>query len=316
MAEGEATALERRKRELIARHGPWTAHNVYLDHGVFTIGRRVAGQEVRVGPLVQLAADMLGGLEGRRVLDLACMEGLFAIEFGRRGANVLGIEGREGHVARASFAREAIGLQNVEFRHGDVRSVSIEDREFDLVLALGILYHLDSEDLFGFVRRLPELTRLAVIIDTHYALRAEESWKHEGSTYSGISVREHDPTDSAEERERQAGSSLDNVASTWLTKPSLFNLLADVGFTSVFEARVPAMYPNWDRVVLVALRGEPVGGVASAPQLVGDGRRWTEDASVTPSPQQARGARLARKGLAAIPGPVRRRVLRRRRLEP
>ncbi len=313
MGTDAAAALERRKQELIAEFGPWSAHNIYLGHGVFTIGGRVVGQETRLRPLLQVASDVLGGIEDRTILDLACMEGLFAIEFARQGAKVLGVDGRQGHVARAAFAAEAIGLENVEFRQGDVREFNADGKQFDLVLALGILYHLDAPDVFEFVHAFHGLAGRAAIIDTHYALRAEETWNYEGSTYSGISIREHDPTDSAEERERAAGSSLDNVASAWLTKPSLFNLLGDAGFTSVYELVVPVTYAGWDRTVLLALKGEEHGSALSAPQLGDDRVRWSEDTKVEPSPQQARGGRIARRMLAAVPSPLRKKILRHRR---
>ena len=81
-----------------------------------------------------------GHLDDISVLDLACAEGAHSIEFAAAGAKrVLGIEGRQIYVDRATFVAEAYGLNNVSFRLGDVRAISAEDPgTFDVVLFLGI----------------------------------------------------------------------------------------------------------------------------------------------------------------------------------
>jgi hypothetical protein len=43
----DAAGLQRRKQEVAARWGPWTAHNVHLGHGVFTIGPDPTEDDVR-----------------------------------------------------------------------------------------------------------------------------------------------------------------------------------------------------------------------------------------------------------------------------
>ena len=53
-----------------------------------------------------------------RVLDLACLEGHYAIEFGLSASRVVGIEVREANIAKARFAKEALGLDRVELRPG------------------------------------------------------------------------------------------------------------------------------------------------------------------------------------------------------
>ena len=43
-----------------------------------------------------------------RILDLACLEGQYAIEFAMQGAEVVGIEGREANIQKAIFAKISI----------------------------------------------------------------------------------------------------------------------------------------------------------------------------------------------------------------
>lgn len=105
--------LERERREVIRVHGPWTHHNVRLGDGLDTIGGDPQpSQSRRLLRLVQAVADVVDKpFEELRVLDLACHEGLNALEFGARGAEVLGIEARRDHVVKADFAKRALGLE-------------------------------------------------------------------------------------------------------------------------------------------------------------------------------------------------------------
>ena len=74
-----------------------------------------------------------------RTLDLACLEGGFAIEMARRGATAVGIEGREQAVEKAVFAARAAQLENVAFFLDDVRNLN-RDRygSFDVTFCNGI----------------------------------------------------------------------------------------------------------------------------------------------------------------------------------
>src|SRR4051812_24516142 len=145
--------MQNQKDAIIQKYGDWTAHNIHLGDGAYTIKPAVVGDEVKLRRVVQCIEDICGGsVKGLRVLDLACLEGLYAIEFARRGANAVGIEGREANVEKARFAKRAIGLENIDFFQDDVRNLRVEKYgEFDVVLCLGILYHLDVPDVFDFI---------------------------------------------------------------------------------------------------------------------------------------------------------------------
>ena len=202
------------------------------------------------------------------MLDLACEEGLFGIEFARRGAEVLGVEGREVHVERGRFAKEALGLDNCEFVQGDVRELRPESHgTFDVVLCLGILYHFDAPDAMEFIYRLRELTTRFMILQSRIALKPKKQASFRGVTYSGTPVFEHPVKASNEQRIGRLRASLDNVEAFRLTKPSVFNLLLNAGFTSVLEVQHPRpAFRLADRVLLAAIAGEPVE-LRSAPAL-------------------------------------------------
>ncbi|MBI3796935.1 MAG: methyltransferase domain-containing protein, partial [Deltaproteobacteria bacterium] len=87
-------------------------------------------------------------LHNLRVLDLGCLEGMYALEFAQHGAQVLGIEGRLANIEKARFAKRVLGFSNCDFVQDDVRNLSLAKYgDFDVVLCCGILYHLDAPDV-------------------------------------------------------------------------------------------------------------------------------------------------------------------------
>jgi len=301
-------AVRRERAELEARRGPWTAHNIRLGDGIATLSEAPTGDEVKLRRVTQIVSDLFcGDLAGLRVLDLACLEGMYAIELARRGAEVVAIEGREANLDKARFAARVLGLE-VDFRLGDVRDLSRElHGEFDAVLCLGILYHLDADDLFPFVERLHEVTRRALVVDTGISIRAGETRAWQGHEYRGETLVEHAPESTEEERRQAVWSSLDNPSAWALTRPSLLRLLAETGFTSAYECWVPAEPAKTpERVTVVALKGEPVAELVSpAPPT---------DAAAVPErpPPGARlpGTRLWAAARLATPKPLRARIRR------
>lgn len=266
----DAKDLLEGKQKLVEKHGPWTTP-IDLGFGVTSCDPAADPTGgTRLRRIVQLAEDVAGRrLEGVKILDLACLEGMISVALARRGAAVLGIEAREGNLARACFARDALNLGNLEFVRDDVRNLSPEKHgSWEIVLCLGILYHLPGPDVFALVERVFEATGRAAIIDTHVSGRDANrkllgppvAYAHGGHTYRGRDYREFDPESRPEDRVKSVWSSLDGRPSFWPTKASLFNLLERAGFSSVMEARMPVWrgMPD-DRITLVALKGSAVG---------------------------------------------------------
>src|SRR6476620_11158911 len=255
------------KQKLIEKYGPWTAHNIHLGDSVYTISDQIRGDEVLARRILQIVFDVLPmPLSSARVLDLACLEGLYAIEFAQHGAQAVGIEIREANLAKARFVKELLGLDNLTLRKDDVRNLSFDKYgAFDTVLCLGILYHLDSPDVFDFVFRMAEVCTRCLVIDTHFSLTRQVSRTYKGKEYWGSLFNEHAADTTPEERESNVWASIDNVNSFWLTRPSLYNLLAHAGFTSVYECQNPPVWQKFeDRCTLLAIKGTPAT-VMSAP---------------------------------------------------
>jgi methyltransferase (TIGR04290 family) len=81
-------------------------------------------------------------LRGKSVLDIGCNAGFYSLEMKRRGAaHVVGVDSDESYLAQARFAAQVLGF-DVEYRELDVYDVAKLGRRFDLVLFMGVLYHL------------------------------------------------------------------------------------------------------------------------------------------------------------------------------
>ena len=267
--------------EVAERHGPWHSHNIHLGDGVWTLSDREPAEASRERRYLQVVADAAGRpVAELRVLDLACEEGSFGIELARQGASVLAVEGRSGNVARARFAAEALGLgERYEVREDDVRNVDAERHgRFDVILNIGMLYHLDAPAVFELIFALAGMCDGLMFLSTHHGRFGERRFRFRGRTYHGSLVQEHGRGDDARTRMGNLRASLDNPASVWLTRPSLYNLLADAGFSSVLELRAPRAHVGQQpgsMVNLLAFRGErfEVPHSVAGP---GEPARWPE----------------------------------------
>lgn len=248
---------------------------------------------LRMRAVLQAAADALGGdLRGARVLDLGAAEGRYAVEFARHGAEVTAIEGRRTNVEKARLVKDAQALDRLELVQADVRDLSVDVHgRFDVVLCLGLLYHLDGEAAVRLVHAVADAARRVAVFGTQVAVAPSASFSVGGRTYWGRRVREFDPGADAEEQERLHRSALGNPESFWLTRASLFNLLSDAGFSSVAELQLPRFAKRVDDVTLIAFRGSPRALVSVAGAADLGPARWPERERFRPHPAQSwRGA--------------------------
>jgi tRNA (mo5U34)-methyltransferase len=119
--------------------GEWF-HNMDLG-GVQTAPHHFLGDYPRI-KWERFAHVVPKDLRGKTVLDVGCNAGFYAIEMKRRGAErVLGIDTDEAYLAQARFAAQVSGL-DVELRNMSVYEVGLLREKFDLVIFMGVLYHL------------------------------------------------------------------------------------------------------------------------------------------------------------------------------
>ncbi|MBC7930843.1 MAG: DUF1698 domain-containing protein, partial [Rubrivivax sp.] len=145
---------------------PWF-HRIDLGGGLYTKTESVMGEPVDhpAGPWETIRNCIPETLSGKSVLDVGCNAGFYAIEAKRRGAaRVLGVDGQRQHVRQAVFVRKALGL-DIEYRRMNVYELSRRNAgEFDITLALGLLYHL--KHLVLALENLYEVTREMLVVET------------------------------------------------------------------------------------------------------------------------------------------------------
>jgi tRNA (mo5U34)-methyltransferase len=112
----------------VRRLGPWF-HNLDLA-GVQTAPEHFLGDYPRV-KWQRFAHAIPDNLEGKTVLDIGCNGGFYSI----------GIDSDDDYLLQARLAAEICGVE-IELRKLSVYDVGALAEEFDVVLFMGVLYHL------------------------------------------------------------------------------------------------------------------------------------------------------------------------------
>lgn len=251
----KADELRRERDEIVARYGPWTAQNIHLGEGVYSMGfDQGLAAERNVQRTVQLVSDLTGGdLAGLRILDLGAYECAFSIELASHGADVTAVEVRDVHVAKGEFAKRALGLDNLTIVQGDVRELhSLVRGEFDVVLCLGLIYHLAASDAVQLLKDIAHRTRRFALIEGQVSLSRKERVEIDGVEYHGKRYFED---------ERRPGSGVDMTHAFWFTRESLVRALREAGFTTAAEVRlpfVPEIEAFRDHTTMLAIKGQPM----------------------------------------------------------
>jgi tRNA (mo5U34)-methyltransferase len=134
-ASADPPAIAQRVREL----GDWF-HNLRLG-GVQTAPQHFLGDYPTV-KWRRFEHAIPADLRGWSVLDIGCNAGFYSQEMKRRGADrVLGIDTDERYLEQARYAAEIAGL-DITFRKLSVYELPLLGERFDLVLFMGVLYHL------------------------------------------------------------------------------------------------------------------------------------------------------------------------------
>lgn len=126
-------------RDRVRELGDWF-HNIDLG-GVSTAPNHFLGDYPAV-KWHRFANKLPADLRGRSVLDIGCNAGFYSIEMKRRGASrVVGIDSDPRYLAQARFAAEVTGV-SIELQQMSVYDLATWGERFDIVLFLGVLYHL------------------------------------------------------------------------------------------------------------------------------------------------------------------------------
>jgi tRNA (mo5U34)-methyltransferase len=145
-------------------------HRIELPGGIVTPG-------INASSFALSKLDLPDSFAGKSVLDIGAWDGFFSFDAARRGAaRVLATDsfvwqqetwGQSGFL----LARKALGLEKaVEDRFIDVMELSPETLggTFDVVLFLGVLYHL--KDPLGALERVSSVCNGLLVLETETAL--------------------------------------------------------------------------------------------------------------------------------------------------
>lgn len=110
----------------------------------------------------------LHDLTGKRVLEIGCGHGDFALKLLRAGASVVaGIDISDVYVADAAAKARAAGFSqgSHDFRVMDAHALQYPDDSFDLAVGHGILHHLDLDVCLAEIRRVLAPGGIALFIE-------------------------------------------------------------------------------------------------------------------------------------------------------
>ena len=135
------TAASRIRASMIQRLGPWF-HNLHLPDGTQTAPDHRLGDFPRYKWEV-LQPHIPERLDGWTALDLGCNGGFYSFELARRGARVTAIDLDDHYLEQARWAAREYGLEEtIDFRRMQVYDLAHMQERFDLVLFMGLFYHL------------------------------------------------------------------------------------------------------------------------------------------------------------------------------
>lgn len=146
MNEPDAGTDRRESRERdgddIARLAPWF-HNLHLPDGRQTAPDHFLGDFPRY-KWDELRPHLPADLAGATALDVGCNAGFYSLELARLGARVTAIDVEPRYLAQARWAARQYHLhERIDFRCMQVYDLARCDwKPFDLVLFLGVFYHL------------------------------------------------------------------------------------------------------------------------------------------------------------------------------
>ena len=153
-----------KRAEIIAGIGrlePWF-HQIELKDGITTKTESVAGEPADhpISTWKTIKKCLPEDLANKTVLDIGCNAGFYSVEAKRRNAAyVLGVDSQRLHVRQARFVNRVLGL-DLDFCRLSLYDLNpSEIGQFDVTLALGLIYHCKHlifglEKLFGVTKEL------------------------------------------------------------------------------------------------------------------------------------------------------------------
>jgi len=142
-------------------------HNIVL---IDAEGKSVQTNGSNDPHIVLQGLDLFGfphDFTGKTVLDIGCNLGFYSLAALARGAvKVVGIDVSCEYIQEASYVRDLLGISSemLEFRALDGHQLADEGEVFDIVINLGVLYHIENPMLF--LRETAKVTGEMMILES------------------------------------------------------------------------------------------------------------------------------------------------------
>lgn len=188
--------------------------------------------------LAELDAIYAGRYDGLSVLDLGAGEGAMALALWQRGVrDITCVEVRPTNVEKAKFVFGHFGV-DARIVEADVEAyLAAETRRYDVVLFMGLLYHLISP--FPVLKRIGEMAGDAMVIETVLALPTPVSFANDpqySPTPAGFFIR----------RDSAASHTAGTIdLELWPTPEGFFDLLRHGGFSTFKKAEYGPNPPHY-----------------------------------------------------------------------
>ncbi|MFO7962999.1 MAG: TIGR04290 family methyltransferase [Desulfobacterales bacterium] len=128
-------------KEEIATLAPWF-HNLHLPDGTQTAPDHRLG-DFPAFKWAEIERHIPRDLTGWSVLDIGCNAGFYSFKLASRGAEVLGIDANPHYLRQARWASDKLDPDGrIQFEKMQVYELAGRRDAFDLVLFLGVFYHL------------------------------------------------------------------------------------------------------------------------------------------------------------------------------
>ncbi len=112
----------------------------------------------------RIVLDLLGDIEGKKILDLGAGTCRYSIAFAEQGAEVTALDISQEMLDKGRAKAKEAGVEsNIEFVKGDAMNTEYKDESFDIVTALRIFHLVD--DIKALAEEMKRLTRDRVLFD-------------------------------------------------------------------------------------------------------------------------------------------------------
>lgn len=120
---------------------PWF-HNLHLPDGSQTAPDHPLG-DFPAFKWRAISTELPEDLSGATALDIGCNAGFYTVELARRGAHVTAIDNDPHFLRQAHWAVDQFGVADrVDLREAHLYELAHWNESFDIVLFLGVFYHL------------------------------------------------------------------------------------------------------------------------------------------------------------------------------